>query len=484
MNFQISQAQYRRFFDEHRAWVLLRADNAPYIFAFIEFIFANYSEVTYGQARQLLDAELVQSRDLGIWDTNIPAYVYLNQWIQQGYLRELNDQLSTTDAFESALRFVKGLNERGAGTTASHLRIVQDAVRDFVVALSAKPEDKLDLLEQKKAEIQAEIDAIEAGVIVELDEATKRERIKEVFHLASQLSGDFRHLEEEIRLLDKDIRTQIITSDATRGEILQQVMDQEAVILKTDAGSAFDGFFQLLCDPNRQLEFREQLRILAESDAAQYLSLSQQHYISDLLSVLSKESDQVIRMRRRTEQELRHFVESGQAQENHQVNKLIMALEKAAVELAIEPSMLRQKTSLSLAVEPISFFSIDALRLRTPTERLSINTDEEENTQEISAHLLSQLESVNTQQVVAEIHHLLKDKVVRTVKELAEQRTIYLGLEELLVYIRLAKAISAVELQGQESFVIYDRKQAISVTVPKMLLSADAFPERLEDLVI
>ena len=36
MNFQLAQAQYRRYFEEHQAWVLLRADNAPYIFAFIE----------------------------------------------------------------------------------------------------------------------------------------------------------------------------------------------------------------------------------------------------------------------------------------------------------------------------------------------------------------------------------------------------------------------------------------------------------------
>ena len=34
MNFQLAQAQYRRYFEEHQA-VLLRADNA-YIFAFIE----------------------------------------------------------------------------------------------------------------------------------------------------------------------------------------------------------------------------------------------------------------------------------------------------------------------------------------------------------------------------------------------------------------------------------------------------------------
>ena len=483
MNFQISQAQYRRYYDEHQAWILLRAENAPYIFAFIDSLFSEHSEVTYGQARQLLDLELVQSRNEGVWDTNIPANIYLNQWIHQGYLRELNDQLTKTDAFESALRFVKSLDERSSGTTASHLKIVQEAVRDLVVALSTEPEDKLPRLEQKKAEIQAEIDAIEAGIIVELNEQTKREQIREIYHLASQLRGDFRYLEEEIRQLDRNIRTQMITDDATRGSILQQVMRQEAELLKTEAGGAFDGFFLLLCAPDRQLEFREQLRLLVESDASQYLNSNQQQYIANLLSVLSKESEQVIQMRRRTEQELRHFIESGQAVENHQVNRLIIEIEKTAVELAIDQPLLRQKMRLRLPIEPISFFSFDAWRLRAPSERLVINT-EEDNLHDMDLTILTNLETVNTSRVVAELFHVLRDEGVRTVKELVERRSIHLGLEELLVYIRLARATNAVELPGQEYFIIHDRDQALRVSVPKFILSAEAFPEDLTTLAI
>ena len=200
--------------------------------------------------------------------------------------------------------------------------------------------------------------------------------------------------------------------------------------------------------------------------------------------MLSKESDQVIRMRRRTEQELRQYIESGQATENHQVNRLMIELEKAAIALDIDPAMLRQKTALSLAIEPISFFSLDAWRLRAPAERLEINTDEEENLQHLDAHVLAELETVNTMAVVSELHQILLQDGVRTIQELAERRVIHLGLEELMVYVRLAKAIDAVELTGRESFVIYDRKQPLRVSVPKLLLSAESFPPSLDSLVI
>ena len=157
MNFQGLQAKYRRLFAESAAWKLLKVDNAPYILAFIADLFSEESEVPYGRARILLDAEIERSRELGIWPTETSAATYLNQWIKNGWLREMDDSLTKTDASEIALRFCKGLDERNSGTTASHLRIVQEAVRDLAVAISPNVDERVTLLESKKAEIQREI---------------------------------------------------------------------------------------------------------------------------------------------------------------------------------------------------------------------------------------------------------------------------------------------------------------------------------------
>ena len=131
MNFQGLQAKYRRLFQESAAWRLLRADNAPLILAFLNNIFADESEVPFGRARVALDAELQRCRELGIWETETNAGTYLNQWIRAGWLREMDDLLNKTDASDIAIRFCQGLDQRNAGTTASHLRIVQEAVRGF-----------------------------------------------------------------------------------------------------------------------------------------------------------------------------------------------------------------------------------------------------------------------------------------------------------------------------------------------------------------
>ena len=91
LSFQGLQAKYRCFFIESAAWKMLRSDNAPYILAFIADMFCEESEIPYGRARIMLDAEIERSRELGIWSTEISAANYLNQWIMSGWLREMDD---------------------------------------------------------------------------------------------------------------------------------------------------------------------------------------------------------------------------------------------------------------------------------------------------------------------------------------------------------------------------------------------------------
>ena len=210
MSFHELQARFRRLYGESAAWKLLRADNAPYVLAFIADLFSEEGEVPFSRARVRLDAEIERLRELGQWQTETPAGTYLNQWIAAGWLRELDDQLSKTDACETALRFSRSLDERSTGTSASHLRIVQEAVRDLAVAISPNVDERVTLLEQRKAELQREIDELKAGVVRELSEQQQRERIREVYQLASVLTGDFRRVEDEIRQLDKDLRVQLI----------------------------------------------------------------------------------------------------------------------------------------------------------------------------------------------------------------------------------------------------------------------------------
>lgn len=483
MSFQALQAKYQRLYQESRAWRLLRADNAPYILAFIGELFDEEHEVAYGQARLLLEAELTQARELGFWQSETSAGTYLNDWIAKGWLREMDDVLTKTDAVELALRFVRQLDERSTGTSASHLRIVQDAVRDLSVALSDKADARIAVLAQRKAEIEREIEVLSAGIVVELDENQQRERVKEIYQLSSLLTGDFRHLEEEIRQLDKALRIKMIAEESHRGSVLSHLMEQEELLEKTEAGSAFEGFFQLLCDPLRSTEFREQLRQILDNPAAQYLSPAQYQFLSQLIRELSRESERVFKIRRRTEQELRAYIESGAAAENYAVDRLVKKLENLALALREQNIPLNQETTLNLPLSPIEFSSPDCIKLRSPDEKLSTIAVEQENSREVSATVLQSIETVQIRALAERTYHTLQQQGTLTLAGLFEHQPVKAGLEELVAYIRIAKALHAAELSQKESVFIQDRQgNRLKVNIPTLLLDAALFPADLNSL--
>ncbi len=486
MSFQGLSAKYRRLYQEHASWRLLRADNAPHILAFISDLFSEQSEVAYGQAKLLLDAQIEHSRNLGIWETQSSASAYLNQWIGQGWLRELDDMLSKTDALEMALRFCQGFEERSIHVSASHLRIVQEAVRDFVVVTDDNIDSRLQLLEDKKTAIQRQIDDLNAGVVRRLSDNEQREYIREIYQLASQLTGDFRLLEEQIRKLDKDIRIQMIEDDQSRGNLLQEVMKRENLLSQTEAGSAFEGFFQLLCDYDRVTEFREQLQYVLQTPAANHLSQAQRQFLADLIAELSTESDRVLRIRRRSEQELRAYIESGALAEGQAVGKLISKLEQLAVSLRNADCKLTVDTALALSVGKVELSSPDTMRLKQPDERVEMgSTTAHINSREPSHTMLDSLNSVKVKEVAQTIRHQLQQSSPQTIAQLTKAHPISEGLEELVAYIRIARALQATQLQAEEEIIIHDPQGVtLRAHIPSLLLSESQFPEDIEDLVL
>jgi hypothetical protein len=486
LNYQALQAKFRRLYQESMAWKLLRATNAPLMLAFLADLFSEENEISFSRARVVLDAELMRCRELGIWETDTNAGAYLNEWIRSGWLREMDDMLTKTDASEVALRFCQGLDERSTGTTASHLRIIQEAVRDFAVAISPDADERINLLENKKSEIQREIDALRAGVVVELTPVEQRERIREIYQLASVLTGDFRRVEDEIRQMDQQIRIQIIEGDSTRGDVLLSVMEKESLLATTEAGSAFEGFFHLLCDQNRSVELREQLRSILSRPVAEHLSPGQQQFLAQLMRELSRESDRVFQIRRSTEESLRVYIESDAAQENRAVDKLLSQLERMAIELKDSGSGLQQPTSLSLAVGAVKISSPESMCLKHPDEKLDTSgVEEQSNSREPSLEMLDCLVTVQLQVVAERTLKTLREHGPMTIASIAQHHPFNAGLEELVACIRIAKAVGAASLVEKETVIIRDKRGVLLLaSIPTFLLTADLFPDDLAALAI
>jgi len=486
MSLRELHARYRRQLKENAAWRLLRAGNAPLVLAFISNLFNETNDVLFSRAKAALEMELSHWREEDWFESEKSAAAYLREWIQAGWLRELDDNLSKTDACETALQFCEGLDKRESKATASHLRIVQDAVRDLAASLSPNSNERVMLLESRKAELQREIDDLNAGVVKQLSETEQREQIREVYQLASVLTGDFRRVEDDIRLLDQSLRVQMIEADNNRGDVLQDLLHKEEALSASDAGRAFEGFFQLLCDQNRNMEFREQLRSLLSRSAANHLKPDESRYLGRLVRELTRESERVFKVRRRTEESLRAFVESGAHLENRRVEQLLGKLERMAVRFKDLEIDWQVQLPLELQSGKASISSPQTMRLRTPEEQLDTsNIKAVENSHLPGQIMLDQLHAVKIIEVAMRIQSLLQQQGPLSIGGLIKQSPVESGLEELVACLRVARAIGATELDGKEIVEITDRKgEIIRATIPGLVLSAQQFPRQLEELAL
>ncbi|WP_119395080.1 DUF3375 domain-containing protein [Salinibius halmophilus] len=484
MKFDRHFAVQSRLAKEHAAWRLLRADNASLILAFITDLFSEDSEVSVSRAKLQLQDTLDSLRQQDLFDSKIGAGDYLTQWLRAGWLREFDDQLSKTDACEMALRFSQSIDERGASTTASHLRIVQDAVRDLTIDVSEDAEQRLLILQRKKQELEHEIAALEAGHFEPLTDVQQRERIREVYQIASVLTSDFRRVEDTIRQLDKDLRSQMIDSQGSRGDTLLALIEKETLLGKTEAGQAFEGFFELLSDSDRANEFRQQLRHLLSEPIAKHLSDSQQRYLRNLMRELNKESDRVLKIRRRTEQSLRQYIEAGSANENRAVKRLINQIEQQAIRLRQQETPLRTSTSLMVRHGHANIQSPESMRLRTPDEKIETGAViEQVAKREVSQGMLGHLSAVRVQDVANVQRAWLIKHQRGSIGEVIQNRPVQAGIEELVAHIRVAKAVNAVRLEQTETVQISDKTGAtLEVQIPTFLLRAEDFPDQLSDL--
>jgi len=485
MSLYEKQARYRRLHSEQSAWRLLRADSAPIILAFIDSLFVDVQEVLFARAKAALEAELpTWNEAYGMQDN---ANSHLRNWIHAGWIREHDDQLTRTDAFHQALRFVEGLESRDTTTSATHLRRVQDAVRDLAVALNPSAEDRLLVLRAQLAEMNEEVLRLEAGIVPELSNAEQRERVRGVYQMASGLTGDFRRVEDDIRILDHSLRVQMIESEGSRGQVIQNLLDHEDALLQTDAGQAFDGFFRLLCDENRSTEFREQIRSILDRPAARsHLNSQEIRFLSHLVRELSSESQRVINVRRRTQESLRAFVEAGAQVERRAVERVLRQLEKLAV--TFKDQDISQRTPLNVHVASGSFSVSSPSSIRLTHPQASLDTSQvvpHENQTRVSSIILECLEAVKIQEVAIEVRDVLAAHGPMSLSQIVEHRPIRGGLEELVAHVRIAKAIEAVSLEGTELLLVADQKgHTIRANVPVFLLSADQFPENVESLFL
>ncbi|MPZ96436.1 MAG: DUF3375 family protein [Propionibacteriales bacterium] len=336
--------------ERHPAWRLLRAGNASLILAFLGrfFVEGNRGATAAAEVAAALDDDLYALNAALASDPEEPRFpkaprAYLEDWssTEIGYLRRFyppaDDEVhfEVTPAFEKAYAWVESLRVRSFVGTESRLHTVVELLRQIVHGSETDPETRLVELRRKRAELDAEIAAVEEGDVSVLDPTGVRDRYQQVSATARELLADFREVEENFRGLDRAAREKIAAWDGSKGDLLADLVGSRADIATSDQGRSFQAFYDFLLSESRQDELTELLAKVQHLDAVEA-----DRRLRSIHHDWSEAAERAQRTVRQISEQLRRFLDEQVWLENRRVLDLVRAVETAALTIRAQPPRL------------------------------------------------------------------------------------------------------------------------------------------------
>jgi len=307
-------------------------------------------------------------------------------------------------------------------------------LRQMVEGSETDPEARIRELENRRAEIDAEIIRVREGEMALLDDTALKDRFQQVAATARELLSDFREVEQNFRNLDRSVRERIALWDGGKGALLESIFGERDAIADSDQGRSFRAFWDFLMSPARQEELSELLESVFGLAAVQSLApdgrLKRVHY--DWLEA-GEHTQRTVAL---LSMQLRRFLDDQAWLENRRIMEVLHGIEAQALAVREAPpaggfmELDQASPSIELPMER---------PLYTPpirpviADQVLLDGGEEIETDALFGHVV-----VDKARLSGWIRQSLQEKSQVTLGELVEQHPLEHGLAELVAYLALA----------------------------------------------
>lgn len=479
---------------QNPAWQLLASRRAPLVLSCLKHLLSGNEEgVRFEDALQELAALLAEHAadedfDIAQDDFITQSRKELRSWIKRDLIFEREGNIFATDALESALRFIDGLDSRILTSTGSRLSLVQSGIETLEERLNPDPKYRADTVRRKIEILERELRSIEAGQFEVLSDEDAIEGIRNIYGLTIDLKADFRRVEESWRRQGLSLRQSVVNAGHNRGEVVEQLLSGSKELLDTPEGRAFHGFYTQL---HRQIELqnmRERLRTILSHPAARTALTNQQHDdLRWLVGNLVRESQAVNRARRTIERDVRGYLRTGLAAEHHRVGALLNELYAQAFRLEWTREQRRTPSPLPPLAFPVSGLPVmQRLRFTVPTAEEANDLDLNRQLADLRSlpeEFWAGFDSLDRQGLVERTRAILveQDRAM-SIGELAAMVGPQHDLEAVALWVGLGLAVEVPIGTETETFVLGTQDGPVRYSVPRVEFTPTAVGDFSGDL--
>ena len=467
---------------------LLKTRNREFIILFFVEVFAQTTVVSSENIHYKL-TDYLETKNIEIEEDSEENRLFstyedkakrcIQEWANKGFLTNYQNEsgeifYELSSHSSKTIDWLSNLKREEYIGAESKFKTLFNQLKELVEFTNENKEKRLQLLEDKKLEIEQQIQRLKMGEDVKVfEEFEIVPRFKDLNKIAKELLSDFKEVDDNFRTIIKEIYQKQTDTTLKKKHILQYTFDALDELKESSQGKSFYAFWDFLLSRELQDEWKELVEELYQTLEEKEIDVSD-FFLKNMKQYLYDSGKKVYRTNDKMAEKLSRIIRENE-KSNLEVTKNIIAEIK---NLLIQTSKRKEK--------PDIFFELETdIEINIPFERkLTFELSEEieyknkpivvETTMEDLAHLSKVFGAlaIDKNEIRKIIKNVLKEKSQATVLDIIEnQGGITKGLPELFGYIGVIKEFKYSIDTDKKQAILFDKENRKVIQIPEIILT-------------
>lgn len=464
---------------------LLKMRSAEFFLAFVTSVFDEQMAIGEEKLQMLLENRLDNQReDITDEDINIEtlgesnetkAKRLIKEWTDKGlfanYQNEDGEIIYELSSHTSkVIDWVTSLKKEEYIGTESKFKTLFSQLKDLVEFSNEDREKRLELLRQKKEDIERQIERLEMGEEIEVYEDYQIEpRYNSLNKLAKELLSDFKEVDDNFKKIIKQIYKRQ-TENEGKKDILNYIFDAYAELKDSQQGKSFYAFWEFLLSSELQKEWDELTDLLYKTLDKRNID-SKDKFLKEMKKHLFDAGEKVSKTNDRMSEKLSLIIRNNGNSDTQATKQVINDIKKMLLNTAQNKE--RNNTSLNYEVIELNLPTERQLNL-TPKQEVEYNNIPTEADLDINElerlDKLYNYHQIDRRILRKRIDIILRENTQTTLAEVIEQNNgIEKGLSELFGYIAILKEYKTIVSDNRTQEIIFSKDKTI--TIPEIIIT-------------
>jgi hypothetical protein len=467
---------------------LLHLRNREMVIEFLVKTFSNKqgassSETIHTQLADFLEGNEVaidEESEISLFDTfETRAKKYILNWTNKGLLTNYPDEQGEIFYELSAhssktIDWLVSLKKEEFVGTESKFNNILNQLKELVEFTNENTEKRIQLLEEKKLDIEQQIQRIKIGEDIKVFEDFEIvPRFNQINQSAKELLSDFKEVEDNFKEITKGIYQKHADGSLTKSDILEFTFDALDSLKESQQGKSFYAFWSFILNPELQSKWESLTKDLYKTLEEKSIPLNDP-FLKGMKKHLHSSGQKVYKANDKMAEKLSRIIRENESSKSEATRKIIQEIKKQLIEI----SKKRKKPEISFELESEIEINIPFERKLTTEQSEEVTytnkpkiADEDITSSNHLGKLFSQ-SNIDKEMLRKRIKDILKEKSQTTLLDVVENYGgLEKGLPELFGYIGIVKEFKHIISADKTQSIVFDTENRKQIKIPEIILT-------------